>query len=130
MKKRLTFLLFTIAIAAGAQQKKLDSLYQALKQHLQEDTTRAKIILAIGDIELEGDHPDKFLALMDEAFRISKEKEFYEGIGRCYSWWAWYSSEKGNVEKLLENSLEAVDVFEHHKNDRYLGRAYLNLGSG
>jgi len=130
MKKSLTLLLLTFTLAAAGQQKKLDSLYQALKHHLQEDTARVKIILAVGDIELNGNHPDTLLILMGEALRISKEKEFYEGIGRCYSWWAWYAYEKGDVEKLLEYSLKSVDVFEHHKNDRYLGRAYLNLGSG
>jgi AraC-like DNA-binding protein len=52
MKTLFCCVLFCLSITSNAQDKKLDSLYQALENHPQKDTTRFKILITLADQQL------------------------------------------------------------------------------
>ncbi len=52
MKNLLCLALFCLSIASSAQDKKLDSLYQALENHSQKDTIQFNLLIALADLQL------------------------------------------------------------------------------
>ena len=51
MKTLLCCVLFCLSICSNAQDKKLDSLYQALENHPQKDTVQFNFLIALAELQ-------------------------------------------------------------------------------
>src|SRR5687768_17441241 len=74
------FSLVLIGHLAYSQKSKLDSLYNLLEKHQQEDTIRTMIMFDICYVE-SYTNPEKSKALAEQALRISKELGHLKGEG-------------------------------------------------
>lgn len=127
MKKLLTLFLLCISFASPGQNKKLDSLYNVLANHPQEDTTRANTIFAICYHEYTS-NPEKNKALAEEALRISRNIHFTRGIGFAIRYISLYHWIKGDYGQAAKYAFEMLAVFEGTPHDKGLSQAYGLLG--
>ena len=118
---------FLVVQLAVGQNRELDSLSQLLKDHPQEDTTRARILLRMCFNEFTSD-PEKNKAHAEEALRISQKLNFAKGNGAAYRYIADYYWSTGNYGKATEYAYKMLRVFESISSDKGVGQSYQLLG--
>jgi signal transduction histidine kinase/DNA-binding response OmpR family regulator len=128
MKKlSLLFSLLVIVLSSHAQNRKLDSLYQLLNTHPEEDSLRAKLLYNICFFEKQRDL-EKCKTLATEALRISKEINFTKGMGWAHKYLAGYYRESGDYGQASKHAFEMLNIFEGTSNAKGLGQSYQLLG--
>ena len=118
--------LFIIRLTLG-QNKPLDSLYVALKEHPKEDTVRLKILFAICHLEVPF-HPAKNKALAEEALKISSKIKFIRGIGNANRYIADYHKMVGDYPQAIRHAYEMLRAFESIPYTVGINQAYQMLG--
>jgi two-component system, NtrC family, sensor kinase len=110
MRYLLVFLLMLIGDLAFGQKSKLDSLYTALDNHPQEDTTRVKILNGLCYLESTA-NPEKSKVLAKELLIIAKkvndsksESIAFRYLGEYY----FYIGDNGQATKYAYEMLKAA----------------------
>lgn len=119
--------LISAHVAAVGQNREMDSLYQALKNHSQEDTIRVNLLLNICYREHTSD-PEKNKIHAEEIVRISRKIGFSKGEGGGYRFMSDYYWSIGDYGKATEYAYKTLRVFEAVSNNKGIGRAYQALG--
>lgn len=99
-----------IAQSLCAQDRIIDSLNTALKNHKAKDTTRVSILnhLAFSHYSID---PPKAMAYVDEAFAIAKEIKSENKIAHCYYIKAIVFSGQSDFKEALKNYNKAIDLY-------------------
>jgi hypothetical protein len=82
MKKLFFLALFCLSITSNAQDKKLDSLYQALENHPLKDTIRFNLLITLADLQLFSNSAESNRYLeqaIDLAIELKNEKCIADG---------------------------------------------------
>jgi tetratricopeptide (TPR) repeat protein len=128
MRIQLLILLFIIGDKAVGQNRKLDSLYNALTNHRYEDTTRVRILLRICHIEYTS-YPEKCMMHTQEALKISRSLNYEKGQGEAIRYIALYHWSSGEYEQAIEYAYETLRIFERISYTKGLGLVYQLLGT-
>jgi AraC-like DNA-binding protein len=112
---------------AWSQNRELDSLYQVLQDHPQEDTTRVLVLLKVCYAELNIE-PEKTKQYAEETLRISEKIHYFKGIGGAYRHLSDYYWITGDYSKATDYAYKMLRTYESFSYDRGIGRAYQALG--
>jgi signal transduction histidine kinase/DNA-binding response OmpR family regulator len=123
----LSLLLVLTGYGSWGQNKKLDSLYQELNSHPQQDTLRAYLLVSICYYEYTSDN-EKNKRLAGEALALSKKLNYKKGIGMALKYHALYYWVNGNYEQATVYAIEMLKVFEGTSDHLGLSQAYNLLG--
>jgi AraC-like DNA-binding protein len=110
-----------------AQNKKLDSLYQALEKLTDLDTARINTLIRICYYEHTA-HPEKNKQLAEEVLGSSKKIHYAYGEGYGQRYLALYHWMKGNYELGANHGFEMLRVFEAASDTIGMAKAYAVLG--
>lgn len=118
---------FLFALNSNAQNKKLDSLTNALKKHPQQDDERATMLFELAKITI---HPDTKAAIryVEEIISFQdkiKKKQIISAAYRAKGMALFYLS---RYPEALENLQKAVSVDELIKHDYGIAGGYANIG--
>lgn len=127
MKKILSATFLLISFATVAQNKKLDSLYQALEKLTESDTTRINTLIRICYYE-HTSHPEKNRQLAEEVLASSRKIKYTYGEGYGQRYLALYHWVKGNYELSSKHGFEMLRVFEAAADTLGMSSAYAVLG--
>jgi AraC-like DNA-binding protein/tetratricopeptide (TPR) repeat protein len=127
MRYLFLFLLVLISHLTLGQNRELDSLYVALKEHPQEDTIRAEILHKICYYENET-HPEKSKALAEEILSISKKINYTKGESFAFRYQAEYYFTKGDHGQATKYAYEMLRAAEKSSYKKGMGVAYDILG--
>jgi AraC-like DNA-binding protein/tetratricopeptide (TPR) repeat protein len=129
MRYAILFSFFSFFNVYGVfgQHNELDSLYTALNNHPEPDTTRANILFQICYREYTS-NPEKEKVHADEALHISKAHNWTKGIGYSYRYIALYFWAIGDYEQAVVYTYEMLRSFERIGHIGGLGMSYQLLG--
>jgi len=127
MRHFFLFLFFTASHLAFSQNHTLDSLYTALENHQQYDTTRVKILIRICHLEYTS-HPEKNKMYAEEALQISKQINFIKGIGAANRYISFYHWVIGDYGEALKYAYEMLRANEISSFSGGVGQAYQLIG--
>ena len=119
------FLSLLLQVARG-QHRELDSLYQVLQNHPQEDTNRVLILFKVCYAELSI-APEKILPQAEEMLRISEKLKFGKGIGGAYRYMSDYYWVISDYARATEYSYKMLHAYEAAGYEKGIGRAYQAL---
>ncbi len=120
-------LLLITSILTFGQQRELDSLYQNLQKHSQEDTIRLNLLFDICYREGHS-NPEKSKTLAQEAMRISKKLDYTKGEGKSNRYLAAYYKGIGDYGKATAFAYAMLRAFEKVVNPKGIGQANQLLG--
>jgi AraC-like DNA-binding protein/Tfp pilus assembly protein PilF len=123
----LSVLFFLLQQAAFGQNRELDSLYNVLQNHPQEDTTRVLVLFKICYAELNT-APEKTKLYAEEALNISQKIAFRRGVAGSYRYisdYYWITGDYGKATEFAYNSLRENEAIS---NTRGIARSYQALG--
>jgi signal transduction histidine kinase/DNA-binding response OmpR family regulator len=127
MKKFLVFLFLCASFATHAQDKKLDSLYQALENHSQKDTLKVMLLNELGD-KMWGVNPQKIKWYSEQALRLATELKHTRGIGDSYCGIARYYWSQTEHNKTIEFAQMAIKEYEKCNYLKGIGWCYGTIG--
>lgn len=111
-----------------AQNKTLDSLYQVLNDHPQEDTVRVNTLRRVCNLEYNT-HPEQSKQLAEEALAISQKTGYAQGTGYAKRFIALYHWGKGDYEHAAKAAFEALKIFETCGDEKGLVLSYAMIGT-
>ncbi|WP_276371708.1 ATP-binding protein [Chryseolinea sp. H1M3-3] len=127
MRYYLLLLCLIILPFAFGQNRILDSLYIALKNHPEKDTIRLAIIFDIC-LQEYTNRPEVHKRLAEEALQIAEQIDFPKGIGTANGAIALYYWVIGEYEKATRYAYKMLSIHESINYQRGIGQSYQMLG--
>lgn len=103
-----------------------DSLETLIETHLQRDSVRVNALIDIQAHYLTDNH-EQGLAYIEEALTISREIDYEAGEGFSLNALAGYYLRRGETDKALEATLDAIELFEDINEDQNIYASFNNL---
>ncbi len=129
MKKIIIIIFLVLTPFAGNAQfnKQLkDSLLNLIDTHQKRDSIRVNALIDIQNFFLVDEH-EQGKKYIEEAIKISKEIDYKLGEGFSINAMGAYYMRRGETNKALECTLNAVDIFEKNNENKNIFAAYNNL---
>lgn len=123
----LAVLFATTSPLLTAQNKKLDSLYSVLENHVAEDTNRVNTLIRACYHEYTS-NPEKNKRHAEEAKRIAEALNYTKGIGFSLRYISLYHWIKGDYEQAADFAFRMLKVFEDQGDQEGLAKSYTLIG--
>jgi len=127
---RFFFLLVFIFIIqfVFAQNRRLDSLNAALKDHPKDDTIRVQLLneLSLRILKIK---PKQSLAYADNALKLAQRLKFQRGMGEAKNNLAVYNMSIGNADVALAEAFECVKIGEQNNLTELTANGFATLGT-
>jgi AraC-like DNA-binding protein len=122
------FLLCMPMLSASGQNKILDSLAAALRNHIATDTLQVNLLNESSLRILKG-HPGQSMQYAEKALKLATELKFKKGIAEAKNNLAIYYLMRGDTDVSLDLALQALRVAEHEHQVESLANIYATLGT-
>src|SRR5262245_13644285 len=124
---RCIVVVFSIILFAPAfgQNKMLDSLFLALKEHPQEDTIRFEILCQISYYSYSSPADTKKYA--DEALALAQDLKHQKRIAKAYYLLSIYWHDQKDLQRAVDYGLQALRLYEgaNHKSGIFNSKNHL-----
>ena len=128
--KRISGIIIFLQLACAAfsqQDVPPDSLLNQIKEHVQQDTVRLRLLTKLSEY-YHYNNTDKGIAVTDEIIALAKKlnNPYYLGYAYYNREFCYYT--KGDFETALKTQEQALDIFTKMGNKNLMGKAINRIG--